>query len=311
VRSTAGRAAGYRPSLPHLPAGEAALVKPLSRPRRVGYAVVALAVLVIAYLATAPLRSADGPGGPGHPGHPGAATAPAAGSGVPMPTGDLPGWRQVLTDDFAGTELAGDRWFRYEGQPIGDPGGWFDPSHVSVRDGKLVIGAWPEPARNNLYVTGGIATRDGFRQTYGRYEVRFRADQGTGIAYVLLLWPSSNEARPEIDFAEDNGRDRQTSYGALHPADPGRPIVVRTVETDATSWHTAGLEWTRQRLVFTLDGEPWATIEGPQVPDEPMDLALQTQAWYCGHSWEACPDGTTPDRVDLEVDWVVVYARQP
>jgi hypothetical protein len=36
-------------------------------------------------------------------------------------------------------------------------------------------------------------------------------------------------------------------------------------------------------------------------------LALQSQAWYCGHTWEACPDETTPPVVNLQVDWVVAY----
>lgn len=227
-----------------------------------------------------------------------------------MPVGDLPGWRQVFTEDFSGSELS-DQWFRYEGQPDMDPGGWFDPEHVSVGDGKLTIGAWQEPEQGGLYATGGISNRNVFSQTYGKFEVRFRMDQGTGIAYALLLWPSSNAFRPEIDFAEDNGMDRRTMYGFLHPADPAQPSVAREVATDATEWHVAGLEWTPGRLVFTLDGEAWGTIEGDQVPDQPMGLALQSQAWYCGHTWEACPDETTPDRVDLEIDWAVIYAHDP
>jgi beta-glucanase (GH16 family) len=296
------------------------------------YAAAALVLLAAAYLVViSPLRSyTDGggdratpsaTGGPAttaasstNPGTPGPepTRSPATASGVPMPVGDQPGWRQVLVDDFAGTALDEDIWFRYEGQPSGDPGGWFDPSHVSVGDGKLVIGGWQEPARDNLYVTGGVSTHDRHAQTYGRYQVRFRVDQGTGIAYVLLLWPTNNQYPPEIDFAEDNGRDRQTIYGVLHPPDQAAyPNEEYTVKADATQWHTAGLEWTPERLVYTLDGEPWATVEGPQVPGEPMDLALQTQAWYCGQGWEACPDETTPDRVDLEVDWVSIHAYQP
>jgi beta-glucanase (GH16 family) len=226
--------------------------------------------------------------------------------GEPMPRGDLPGWRQTFTDDFSGGAL-GDRWFSYDGQPDGDPGGWFASSHVSVGGGLLTIGGWREPARRNLYVTGGVSNRNSFSQTYGRFDVRFRADRGTGIAYVLLLWPSSNSYPPEIDFAEDNGRDRRTMYASIHPADGSDPLL-RSVGADATQWHTAGLQWTPGRLVFTLDGRAWATVTGARVPAEPMGLALQTQAWHCGHDWEACPDTSTPARVNLEVDWVVAYA---
>ncbi|WP_432906158.1 glycoside hydrolase family 16 protein [Micromonospora matsumotoense] len=245
---------------------------------------------------------APGPTGPTRSPPPPPATVTP--SGARLPQGDLPGWRQIFTDDFSGPVLD-DRWFAYQGQPDGDPGGYFDPAHVSVTGGALVIGGWPEPGRGGRYVTGGVSNRQVVSRTYGRFDIRFRMDRGTGIAYALLLWPASNDYPPEIDIAEDNGRDRSRMYGVLHPVQ-GRP-VEQNVPGDFTRWHTAGLEWTPDRLVFTLDGQPWATLSGDQVPDEPMALALQSQAWYCGHTWEACPDQTTPPRVDLQVDWVAIY----
>jgi beta-glucanase (GH16 family) len=234
----------------------------------------------------------------------GSVTAP---SGVAMPVGDRPGWRQVFADDFTGSTL-GPAWDAYTGQPAGDPGGWFDPSHVQVGGGVLTIGAWRDPQRNGLYVTGGVSSRHGFTSTYARYDIRFRMDLGWGIAYALLLWPRDNQYPPEIDIAEDNGRDRRTLYGNLHPT-TGRPIENR-IAGDFTQWHTVGLEWTPGSAVFTLDGQPWASVTGEAVPSEPMALALQTQAWYCGHTWEACPDETTPPVVNLQVDWVVAYVPE-
>lgn len=292
--------------------------------RTILYAVLAIVGLAVAYLVVvAPLRSVDTGAGDDAPPDadratgeatptgpvPATANTPAAPSGVPMPVGDLPGWKQVFTDDFTGTTLEQPKWIVYEGQPENDPGGWFDPSRVSVRDGMLVIGAWQDPARDNLYATGGVSNRHSHTGPYGRYQIRFRADQGTGIAYVVLLWPSDdNEYPPEIDIAEDNGKDRQTVYGVLHPTDQQTYRIEEfQVKADATKWHTVGLEWTPGRLVYTLDGEVWARTDGGQVPTEQMSLALQTQAWYCGHGWEACPDRSTPERVNLEVDWVVIY----
>ncbi|MFY1633538.1 glycoside hydrolase family 16 protein [Solwaraspora sp. WMMB335] len=226
-------------------------------------------------------------------------------SGIAAPRGDLPGWRQIFVDDFTGVELSED-WFAYSGQPDGDPGGWFDPGHVSVGGGMLTIGGWREAARDNIYVTGGVSIRRSVNRAYGRYDIRFRMDRGTGIAYALLLWPGDDTYPPEIDIAEDNGKGRDRMYGVLHPV-TGEPIE-RSVPGDFTRWHTAGLQWTPGELVYTLDGEPWATVSGDQVPDEAMALALQSQAWYCGHTWEACPDQHTPDVVNLQIDWVAGYA---
>ncbi|SHM24529.1 glycoside hydrolase family 16 protein [Cryptosporangium aurantiacum] len=223
-----------------------------------------------------------------------------------MPTADLAGWRRVLSDDFTGSSLSS-RWAAYDGQPSGDPAGWFDPARVTVTEGILTIRGAYVKARGK-WVTGGVSTKHTLKQVYGKYEVRFRADRGTGIAYALLLWPVDDSWPPEIDFAEDNGAGRDRLYSTLHAI--GGSQIERSTTGDFTDWHVAGVEWTPGRLAYTLDGKVWATLLDDRVPDRPMALALQSQAWYCGHTWQKCPDSTTPETVDLQVDWVVAYARR-
>jgi beta-glucanase (GH16 family) len=223
-----------------------------------------------------------------------------------MPIGEVPGFHQTFTDDFVGDAL-NDQWFSYDGQPAGDKAGWFMPSHVSVGNGLLTITGSKEQTPNGLlYATGGVSNHNVFAQKYGRFDVRFRMDKGVGIAYALLLWPSSQQWPPELDVIEDNGHDRQTTSATLH-YDRDDKKIQRQTRADFTQWHTATLEWTPGRLVYRLDGRVWATIDSPHVPNEPMDLALQTQAWGCGGTWEACPNSTTPPVVNLEVDWVSLY----
>ena len=72
-----------------------------------------------------------------------------------------------------------------------------------------------------------------------------------------------------------------------------------------------GVEWTPGRLVYTLDGRRWATVRSPHVPDQPMELALQTQAGTCTDRYAPCPDSSTPSRVTMQVDRVVAYAYGP
>jgi hypothetical protein len=227
-------------------------------------------------------------------------------SGVPMPIGEIPGWYQTFTDDFVGNSL-NDQWFRYSGGPSGDNGGWFMPSHVSVGGGILTVkGAKEQTPRGVLYATGGVSNHNVFSQKYGRFDVRFRMDRGVGIAYAILLWPTSGKWPPELDIIEDNGRDRQSTSATMH-YDPDDKKIQRQTRADFTQWHTATLEWTPGHLVYRLDGKVWATIDSSRVPDEPMDLALQTQAWGCGGTWEACPNSTTPPEVNLQIDWVSLY----
>jgi Glycosyl hydrolases family 16 len=230
-------------------------------------------------------------------------------SGVAMPKGDIAGWHQTFADDFMEGEID-DGWWNYQpSQPGGDPGGWFDPSHVSTVNGDLVIsGSRADTPNGNLYVTGGINNSKSFQQTYGLFKVRFRADVGRGIAYTMMLWPVDDVWPPEIDILEDNGKDRKMTSATLHYG-ANDTKVHKEVTGDFSVWHTAELEWTPGKLVYRLDGKVWTTMTSSNVPNIPMSIAIQTQAWKCGGSWEGCPTSSTPAKVNFYVDWVVAYSK--
>jgi beta-glucanase (GH16 family) len=229
-------------------------------------------------------------------------------SGVTMPKGDIPGWKQTFAEDFNGGDLSKKFWI-YEGQPGGDPGGWYLRSHVSQSNGKLVITGSKEKTPNgNLYATGGVSNSKSFSQTYGRFEMRFRMDKGYGIAYALLLWPSDDVWPPEIDIAEDKARNRDLMTATLHYG-ANDTHVYREVAGDFTQWHTVSVDWSKGQLVYRLDGRVWTTMTSSGVPNTPMSIALQSQAWDCGRSFFGCPNSTTPKRVNLEIDWVVAYSK--
>lgn len=240
-----------------------------------------------------------------------AAVLVSRGASATAPSGNLPGWRQVFVENFDGP-LRAQRWGRYSGQPGGDPGGYWAPSHAVVSNGALRLESYRDPRYGDRWVSGGVSSAPALRQTYGKYVVRFRIDGGKGIAGVLLLWPSGNGWPPEIDFAEDGGagagRDTMTAtlhYGAQNAT------IQRTVSADFTRWHTMGVEWTPGTLTYTLDGKPWASVHSSHVPSQPMELDLQTQTGTCGDPSAPCPDASTPSHVTMDVDWVVAYAYRP
>jgi beta-glucanase (GH16 family) len=78
---------------------------------------------------------------------------------------------------------------------------------------------------------------------------------------------------------------------------------------DFSQWHTVGVEWTKGKVVYTLDGKAWGSVVSANVPSGPMDLAIQTETGTCGDPWLTCPNATTPSRVDLDVDWVAAWAK--
>ena len=225
-------------------------------------------------------------------------------------------WQLTYSNEF--TKPLGSEWELYWGEPGSDPGGWWDPSHVSVSGGTLDLRTYRDPATCilawgctsiNDYVSGGVKLLKA--QTYGKYEVRLRADNATGVPIVALLWPASNGWPPEVDFAEDRGESpRTTNTATLHWGTWEKPQQSsHEVKVNMSEWHTWGVEWSRERITYTVDGRAWATATGSTVPSVPMELALQAQTWNCGQGWELCPNTSTPSVTNYDIDWVAIYSE--
>ncbi|MBV9421904.1 MAG: glycoside hydrolase family 16 protein [Solirubrobacterales bacterium] len=223
------------------------------------------------------------------------------------PTGK---WRRVFFDDFT-HGLRSSHWGVYSGQPGGDPGGWWSPAHAVVAHGVLNLETYRDPRYGWRWVSAGISSAPALTQTYGKYEVRVRVDRGKGVSFVALLWPSGNTWPPEIDFAENGGgttaRDHITA--TLHYGSDNAQIA-RTLPIDLTRWHTVGVEWLPGKLIYTIDGRQWALVWSDAVPDQRMEMDLQTQAGTCGDSYAPCPDAQTPAHVNAQIQWVAAYAYQ-
>lgn len=231
--------------------------------------------------------------------------------GTPVPVEDLPGWRQIFTDEFDRCDLGG-KWSAYSGRPGGNPNSWWDESMVEVRGGALNLNAH---LTDGGWVTGGVSNYP-VTQRYGRWEIRMRADRSDDISYHMLLWPQSENWPPEIDFAESASGDRTQMDAFLHWVDGDENRKSHAVVAgDFSEWHTVGVEWGPGIVRYLLDGRVWAEAHSDaMVPDEPMWLGLQAEAGACERrvDWgmEPCSEtsGQRPDSVSVQVDWVSVYA---
>ncbi|MBF4481474.1 Glycosyl hydrolases family 16 [Rhodococcus rhodochrous J3] len=237
------------------------------------------------------------------------ATEPAG--GVPMPSGNLPGWTQIFTDDFDRCEL-GDSWGTYSGQPGGNPLGEWNHSMVSVDGDVLELRS---ERTDSGWVSGGVSNFP-VAQTYGRWEIRMRADVSDDISYHMLLWPQDEQWPPEIDFAESVDGHREEMSAFLHWKKPNgeRDKHGVSIAGDFSDWHTVGVEWGPGIVRYLLDGKVWAEAHSDEmVPDVPMWLGMQAEGGSCERrvDWglEPCSEDSDlrADEVSVEIDWVTVY----
>ena len=226
-------------------------------------------------------------------------------SGQPMPVGDVPGWKQVFTEDFT-TDLPlgswpgayGAKWADYTGGPDTSGTGWWDATRtVSASGGAADYSLHPE---NGTPQCAAILPRLP-AQTYGRYEVRFQVDPGLrGWSSAWLLWPDDDgwPQHGEMDWPE--GELTGSMQGFMHHADPaGGQDAFDSGTTFASGWHTATTEWLPGSVAYYLDGRLVGSSTA-QVSSYPMHWVLQSETAY----------GAKPTTAGhIKIDWAVVYSR--
>jgi hypothetical protein len=219
-------------------------------------------------------------------------------SGYAPPSANaLSGYTQTYETDFSGSTLPS-AWGTYSGQPGGDSGAMFAQSNVSVGGGMLSVNT---TENNGSWDTGGTCLCNIAGQIYGAYFVRSRLT-GSGPTGVELLWPDANVWPPEIDFNETSGGTSSTT-ATVHYSSANSQIGKSLSGIDMTQWHTWGVIWTANEIIYTVDGSVWGTVTNTAaIPNIAMHLSLQSQTW-CSSGW-ACP--TTPQA--LQVNWVAIYS---
>ncbi len=219
-------------------------------------------------------------------------------------------YRKVWGDEFDGTELSADWEYQegirdiYHGH---DTQNWnwgnnelqyYTRDAVSLQDGALVITAKREAREGMEYTSARIATRDRRYFTYGYFEARMRLPLGNGMwpAFWMLPqpadfsstrnkyggWPASGE----IDIMEARGRLPYNVGTTLHfgPATEGTwqsRYLSRdhSLSSSIAEWHTYGLEWTSDSMIFYIDriakhvikSYEWFSRSAMDDPDAPFD----------------------------------------
>ena len=228
------------------------------------------------------------------------------------PAGD---WEQVFADEFDGDALDRSVWQPDRG---GDTpalpfnwtieGAWFDPSNVTVADGRLTLTVESEPRSvgegDYDYSTGMVQTLPDVAVEPPVYvEARIRMPSCGGCWPAFWLHPLDRWP-PEIDIAEflEAGSEPRPSFNYIDPAE-GRtgPHMFGDPDVDYRgSFHTYGLLWDGDRAVPYLDGVAYEALAATEdMTDLPMMIILNLSL-RGGYDLEAGEQ--------MDVEWVRVWA---
>jgi beta-glucanase (GH16 family) len=195
---------------------------------------------------------------------------------------------------------------------------WYVPEQVQLANGTLRLVAKPAMVlgvggRPFGYVSGLVSNlspqRNLFSFTYGYVEARARVPKGAGLWSALWMLPTSRESEPEIDIFEVIGDNPDTAYMTLHYIKDGqdkqRKFNYRG-SSFAEGWHTFGLLWTPDVIIWFVDGAPrWFVTNTAQIPDEPMYLLANLAV---GGTHTGAPNAATHFPATLRFDSIKVWA---
>lgn len=177
------------------------------------------------------------------------------------------------------------------------------------------------------FLSGALSSHDRFQFVYGYTEGRMKVSGSPGALSSFYLYhryagSGTRFHAPEIDIAEylgENPYGDEDAFQTYHFGDPNTGITrssptMAHAEPNGGSyadgeWHTFGVLWEPQLLVWYIDGVEVKRLFGPQVSRQPMNIVNYLVA---GSGWAPTPDVDDPDLfpIQFETDYIRVYQRE-
>lgn len=182
-------------------------------------------------------------------------------------------------------------------------------SPFRVRNGVLEIEAIRQEMAPGLgYRSGLLNSQTLFSQRHGYFEMRAKLPAGRGVWPAFWLLPVGGGWPPEIDVVEMLGHEADTLYASVHWQDSEHRATTRKVRVSDMSrdFHTYGMAWRSDRIVWYFDGLEIAASSTPVGLDKPMYLLVNLAIGGPG-SWPGAPDAATRFPAVMLVDWVRAF----
>ena len=200
------------------------------------------------------------------------------------------------------------------------------PTALQSRLPENCNGSFPSGKKRCAFVSGALSSHDKFIMTYGYVEGRMQTSDISGALssfYLYHRYPGEgiNRHAPEIDIIEylgENPYGDEDAFQTYHYADviTGQTRSAPTMSyknPDGTRYsdqfHTYGVLWEPQLVIWYIDGVEVKRLSGPQVSRQGMNIVTYLVA---GSGWAPTPNidgGIFP--LKYEIDYIKAYQRSP
>ncbi len=176
------------------------------------------------------------------------------------------------------------------------------------------------------FLSGALSSHDKFGITYGYVESRMKVGSGAGSLssfYLYNRYPGTgrNLHAPEIDIIEylgENPFGDELAFQTYHYANvnDGSTNSAPTMfyeNPDGTKFdedfHTFGVLWEPQLVIWYIDGREIKRMTGPQVGRQQMNIVTYLVS---GSAWAPTPDVEADIfPLQFEIDYIQAYQRPP
>jgi beta-glucanase (GH16 family) len=250
-----------------------------------------------------------------------------------------PDYQLVWQDDFDGTALDTTKWSAVQHGFVDNGEIQFytnRPENVRVADGYLWLtairetytgtGPWMDGQQKTSEFTSGKVESLGKAEfRYGKIEARLRMPRnpGTWPAFWMLGrnllepgvgWPKCGE----IDIMEHANIEDWVG-AAIHTETYNHTIGTQKTGSTIvpgydTDFQVYGVEWTPDKLAFSVNGAVYFTVTKSALGSSPSEWPFDQPFWLIlnlavGGAWGGNPTGGTYPST-MQVDWVRVYQDQ-
>ena len=178
-------------------------------------------------------------------------------------------WKLVFSDEFNqkdGSRPDAAKW----SSCVRTPSTWArwisDNRNTSfIKKGRLICRTIPnksEVGDTAKMLSGAIETKGKFDFQYGKIEVRMRTNNLVGNFPAVWLVPTYEDGDKrygEIDVVEMFGNEGKSAHTVhTHRSYTLKKEGVKRdvkIPLDVTKWHVYGLEWDKDKLIWTIDGD--------------------------------------------------------